>query len=82
VFHYGGRPSWIFVTLERELPRGRYVATLVTRAGATSELGRYELGGRGSSFGATTRVDLLGVTELRLRDERGGPVYVARFQGG
>jgi hypothetical protein len=82
VYHYGGHPSWIFVALERALPRGRYVATLVSREGTTSELGRFRLGGRDRSFGATTDVDLLGVTELRLRDERGGPVYVAQFQRG
>jgi hypothetical protein len=80
VFHYGGRPSWIFATLDRPPPPGRYIATLVTRAGATSELGTFELGGGVSSFGATTRLDLLGVTQLHLRAERGGPVFVARFQ--
>ena len=80
VFHYGGERSWIFVTLERPLPPGRYVATLVTRAGTTSELGRFELGGGDRSLGAVTRVDLLQVTHMRLREERGGPVYTARFQ--
>ena len=80
VFHYGGKPSWVFVTLDRPLPPGRYVASLVTRAGATSELGTFDLGGGDLSLGTTTRLDLLGVTQLRLRDERGGPVYVARFQ--
>ncbi len=80
VFHYGGEPSWVFVTLDRPLPPGRYVASLVTRAGAASELGTFALGGGDLSLGTTTRLDLLGVTQLRLREERGGPVYVARFQ--
>ena len=80
VFHYGGEPSWIFVTLERPLPPGRYVATLVMRSGRTSELGTYRLGGGALSFGATTPVDLLQVTQMRLRAEHGGPVYTARFQ--
>ncbi len=80
VFHYGGQPSWIFATLGRPLPGGRYVATLVTRAGTTSELGAFELGGAHRSFGATARVDLTQVTHLRLREARGGPVYIARFQ--
>ena len=80
VFHYGGEPSWIFVTLERPLPPGRYVATLVMRTGRTSELGTYRLGGGALSFGTTTRVDLLQVTHMRLRAARGGPVYTARFQ--
>jgi hypothetical protein len=80
VFHYGGDPSWIFATVDPALPPGRYVATLVTRAGATSELGTFDLGGGDSSFGATTRLNLLGVTQLRLRHEQGGPVYVAGFQ--
>ena len=80
VFHYGGERSWVFATLDRSLPPGRYVATLVTRAGATSELGRFDLGGAERSFGAIARVDLRQVTLLRLRDERGGPGYVARFQ--
>jgi Putative zinc-finger len=80
VFHYGGQPSWIFVTLERPLPRGRYVATLVTRAGTAAELGTFALDGGDRSLGATTRQDLRQVTSLRLRDDRGGPVYVARFQ--
>lgn len=80
VFHYGGHPSWIFVTLERPLPRGRYVATLVTRAGTTSELGAFGLDGRHRSIGATTQQDLTQVTTLRVHEARGGPVYVARFQ--
>src|SRR5215207_5707987 len=80
VFHYGGEESWIFATLDRPLPHGRYIATLVTRAGATSELGTFELGDGKRSFGATARLDLSQVTLLRLRDERGGPGYVARFQ--
>jgi hypothetical protein len=80
VYHYGGRTSWIFVTLERPLPPGRYVATLLTRTGTTSELGRFELDGRDRSLGSTARVDLRQVTHMRLREERGGPVYIARFQ--
>jgi hypothetical protein len=80
VFHYGGEPSWIFVTLERPLPPGRYVATLETRAGTTSELGTFDLDRSDRSLGATARLDLRQVTLLRLREERGGPVYVARFQ--
>ena len=80
VFHYGGDPSWIFVTLERPLPAGRYAATLVTRAGRTRALGTFELAGGALSFGAATRVDLLKVTRMRVRAERGGPVYTARFQ--
>jgi hypothetical protein len=80
VFHYGGNQAWIFVTLERPLPRGRYVATLLTRAGTTSELGDFALDGSDRSFGGTTQQDLTQVTTLRLRDSRGGPVYVARFQ--
>jgi hypothetical protein len=62
------------------LPPGRYVATLVTRADATSELGAYALDDNDLSLGGTTRLDLLGVVELRLRAERGGPAYVARFR--
>jgi hypothetical protein len=33
-----------------------------------------------SGFGTTTRLDLLPLTHLRLRAERGGAVYSARFQ--
>jgi Putative zinc-finger len=80
VYHYGGRTSWIFVTLERPLPPGRYVATLVTRTGATSELGRFELDSGDRSLGSTARLDLRQVTHMRLREEGGGPVYMARFQ--
>jgi Putative zinc-finger len=80
VFHYGGERSWIFVTLERPLPAGRYVATLVRRGGQTSELGTFELVDGALSFGATTPVNLLDVTHMRLRAARGGPVYTARFQ--
>jgi hypothetical protein len=80
VFHYGGKPSWIFVTLDRPLPRGRYVATLVTRTGTTSELGTFDLDRTDRSLGATARLDLRQVTSLRVRNERGAPVYVARFQ--
>jgi Putative zinc-finger len=80
VFHYGGQPSWILITLDRPLPRGRYIATLVTRAGTTSRLGTFALDGRDRSLAATTEQDLQQVTLLRLRESRGGPVYVARFQ--
>ena len=80
MFHYGGERPWVFATLDRPLPAGRYVATLVTRAGATSKLGTFDLGAGERSFGATARLDLRQVTLLRLRDERGGPGYVARFQ--
>jgi len=80
VFHYGGERSWVFATLDRPLPPGRYVATLVTRAGSTSTLGTFELGAGDRSFGATARIDMSQATLLRLRDERGGPAYVARFQ--
>ena len=72
VFHYGGDRSWVFVTLDRPLPPGRYVATLVARAGAPSELGTFDLGEDDLSLGATTRIDLLHVTGLRLRALRGG----------
>ena len=80
VFHYGGQTPWIFVRLDRALPPGRYVATLLTRAGTTSELGTFELREGDRGFGATARIDLRQVTHLRLQDERGGPVYIARFQ--
>jgi hypothetical protein len=80
VFHYGGATSWVFATLDRPLPPGRYVATLVTRAGATSELGTFDLRARERSFGAATPLDLRQVIELRVRDARGGRSYVARFQ--
>jgi hypothetical protein len=80
VFHYGGERSWVFATLDRPLPAGRYVATLVTRAGTASALGSFDLDGRERSFGATARIDMGKVTLLRLRDERGGPEYVARMQ--
>jgi hypothetical protein len=80
VFHYGGQTPWIFVRLDRALPPGRYVATLVTRAGTTSELGTFELRENDRGFGATARIDLRQVTHLRIREARGGPVYIARFQ--
>lgn len=80
VFHYGGDRSWVFVTLDRPLPPGRYVATLLRRTGAPSELGSFDLGEGDLSLGATTRVDLLQVTHLSLHEEGGGPRYVARFQ--
>jgi predicted anti-sigma-YlaC factor YlaD len=80
VFHYGGRPSWVFVTLERPLPPGRYAATLVTAVGTTSELGTFALGPGDRSLGAATRMDLRQATLLRLREERGGPTYEARFR--
>jgi hypothetical protein len=80
VFHYGGNQPWIFVTLERPLPRGRYVAEMVTRAGTTRKLGTFALDGSDRSFGSTTEQDLTQVTALRIRDTRGGPVYTARFQ--
>jgi hypothetical protein len=80
VFHYGGQTPWIFVRLDRPLPAGRYVATMLTRAGTTTELGTFELREGDRGFGATARIDLRQVTHLRLRLERGGPVYIARFQ--
>jgi hypothetical protein len=80
VFHYGGERSWVFTTLDRPLPAGRYVATLFTRTGAASTLGTFALDGRERSFGATARIDMGQVTRMELRDRRGGPGYVAQFQ--
>jgi hypothetical protein len=77
VFHYGGNPSWVFVTLDRPLPAGRYRAELVTRTGAASELGTFALDGDDRSLGSATRVNLLQVAELRLHGA--GATYVAEF---
>ena len=77
VFHYGGEPSWVFVTLDRALPPGRYRAELVTRMGASSLLGTFVLDGDDRSFGAAARIDLLQVAELRLHGA--GETYVAHF---
>jgi hypothetical protein len=79
VFHYGGDPSWVFLTLPRPLPEGRYRATLVQRNGATRALGTFALGADDRSLGSTVRLDLLQVRQLRLRHERDGTTYVADF---
>jgi hypothetical protein len=79
VFHYGGHPSWLFATLDRPLPRGRYRATLVGRRGAATELGTFALGASDRSFGSTVTVDLRQVTQLRLMHERDGTTYIADF---
>jgi hypothetical protein len=79
VFHYGGNPSWVFATLDRALPAGRYQATLIRRDGATSELATFALGPDDRSFGSTVQINPLEVIQLRLRHERDGTTYVADF---
>jgi hypothetical protein len=79
VFHYGGHPSWVFATLDRPLPAGRYRATLVKRGGAPSLLGTFALGVDDRSLGSTVQIDPLQVSQLRLRHERDGTTYVADF---
>jgi hypothetical protein len=80
VYQYRGEWSWLFVVFERPMPPGRYLATLVTRTGETSELGMFELAKGDFSLGTTTQADLRQVTHLQLREARGGPVYSARLQ--
>lgn len=79
VFHYGGNPSWVFTTLDRPLPAGRYRATLIKRGGGASELGTFALGPDDRSLGSTVQIDPLKVTQLRVRHERDGTTYVADF---
>jgi hypothetical protein len=79
VFHYGGHPSWVFTTLERPLPAGRYRATLMKRDGTTSELGIFALGADDRSLGSTVQINPLEVSRLRLRHERDGTTYFADF---
>jgi hypothetical protein len=79
VFHYGGSPSWVFTTLDRPLPVGRYRATLIKRGGGASRLGTFRLGPDDRSLGSTLKIDPLQVTQLRLRHERDGTTYVADF---
>jgi hypothetical protein len=77
VFHYGGNPSWVFVTLDRPLPAGSYRAELVTRAGAAHTMGTFTLDEDDRSLGSATRIDLLQVAELRLHGA--GATYIADF---
>jgi hypothetical protein len=79
VFHYGGNPSWVFATLDRPLPAGRYRATMTTRAGATPELGTLALTANARSLGSIVPFDIRQATQLRLRHERDGTTYVADF---
>jgi Putative zinc-finger len=79
VFHYGGRPSWVFATLDRPLPPGRYRVSLVRKDGSTVDVRTVELGADDRSLGATVDVDMREVRGLRLENERDGTVYVADF---
>jgi anti-sigma factor RsiW len=79
VFHYGGKPSWVFTTLDRPLPAGRYRATLVQKDGSAVDLGTFALGAGDRSLGSTVAIDLRQVTRLRLRHERDGTTYAADF---
>jgi hypothetical protein len=79
VFHYGGNPSWVFTTLDRPLPAGRYRATLIKRGGGASELGTFTLGADDRGLGSAIQIDPLKVSQLRLRNERDGTTYVADF---
>jgi hypothetical protein len=79
VFHYGGRPSWVFATLDRPLPPGRYRMSLVRRDGSTVDVGSVALGAGDRSLGSTVDVDLTHVRGLRLENERDGTTYIADF---
>jgi anti-sigma factor RsiW len=79
VFHYGGNRPWVFTSLDRPLPAGRYRATLIKRGGGSSELGTFTLGADDLGLGSAIRIDPLKVSQLRLRHERDGTTYVADF---
>jgi hypothetical protein len=79
VFHYGGKPSWVFTTLDRPLPAGRYRVTLVQKDGSAVDLGTFGLGAGDRSLGSTVEIDLRQVSRLRLRHERDGTTYAADF---
>jgi hypothetical protein len=79
VFHYGGRPSWVFTTLDRPLPPGSYRMSLVRRDGSTVDVGSVALGAGDRSLGSTVDVDMTQVRGLRLENERDGATYVADF---
>jgi hypothetical protein len=79
LFHYGGRPSWVFTTLDRPLPPGGYRMSLVRRDGSTVDVGSVALGAGDRSLGSTVHVDLTQVRGVRLENERDGTTYVADF---
>jgi hypothetical protein len=79
VFHYGGKPSWVFTTLDRSLPAGRYRMTLVQKDDSAVELGTFTLGTGDRSLGSTVEIDLREASRLRLRHVRDGTTYVADF---
>jgi hypothetical protein len=79
VFHYGGRPSWIVVVLDRSLPADRYRITLHTRTGAIAELGTFPLRPGDRSLSTTVAIDLRRIDRLDLRGERRGARYTARI---
>jgi hypothetical protein len=79
VFHYGGKPSWVFTTLDRPLPAGRYRMTLVQKDGSGVELGTFAVAAGDRSLGSTVTIDIRQVSGLRLRHERDGTTYAADF---
>jgi Putative zinc-finger len=78
VFHYGGDPSWIYMSLDRPLPPGRYEVALLMRTGAESRLSEFELGPAQLGLGATVRIDPREASGVLLSGPDGAR-YTAHF---
>lgn len=73
VFAFEADPSWIFVTVSRDWPRG-YVCEVVTRSGRRVRMGEFT-----GSWGGATPVPLRDIRAVEVLDRYGGARIVARL---
>lgn len=79
LFVYGGNTSWVFATLDEPLPSGTYRAELETVAGEEVDLGSVVMSSTVREWGRIVPFSLRDVSSLRIVDDEGSLVGIARF---
>lgn len=77
VFVYGGRPSWLFMTVDVSGPPQQLTCQLQTKSGSTVTLGRFTVSDGYGSWGSTLAVDPASIVTVRLFDAHGHQVGAA-----
>jgi Putative zinc-finger len=80
VFAYEGSPGWLFLDVDDGLAPGEYAAELVMADGSTRALGdSFELSADKAWWASAMPVSWRDVARLRIKDDSGAQVLVARF---
>ncbi|HLI25318.1 MAG TPA: hypothetical protein VKU91_10200 [Acidimicrobiales bacterium] len=78
VFAYGGRPSWLMMTVDNPGPPTRVMCQLVMTGGSRVDAGTFNVGSY-ASWGVALTVDPTRIASVRLVGASGATVAVARF---